>query len=165
MSKQITVIKAAVVPQPKGYSVTEVSYKTDDGKTKGIKIFPFKEQAAVAKAFEGAQSGDVFDVEFEQNDKGFWQFRSAAKTGKTEVTEAVVGQKATTSGATAKGGSNWETSEERAARQVMIVRQSSLSTAVAYLTSVEPKGSTRSPNDVIDVARIFETYVLQKDVE
>ena len=160
MSKQIQVIKVNVVPQPKGYSITEVSYKTDDGKTKGIKIFPFKEQAPVAAAFADAQSGDFFDVEFEQNDKGFWQFRSASKAGKApaqaEVKSASVGSATR---------SNWETSEERAARQVMIVRQSSLSTAATYLASVEPKGVTRSPNDVVDVARIFETYVLQKEIE
>lgn len=161
MSKEITVIKVAVVPQPKGYSITEVSYKTDDGKTKGMKILPFKEQAAVAEAFKNAQSGDVYSVDLAQNDRGFWQFSSATKTGVSkEVAEAPV--KAATTG---KGGSNWETSDERAARQVMIVRQSSLSTAVAYLASVETKGVTRSPNDVVDVARIFETYVLQKDVE
>ena len=49
-----------------------------------------------------------------------------------------------------------ETKEERAARQVYIIRQSSLSTAVELL------GQGKSVDEVIKVAKQFETYVFDK---
>ena len=53
-------------------------------------------------------------------------------------------------------GSNYETKEERAARQVYIIRQSSLSTAVELL------GQGKSVADVIATAKQFEAYVFSK---
>lgn len=63
--------------------------------------------------------------------------------------------------APAKGG--WETPEERAMRQVLIVRQSSLSSAVSCLTvggKTPPKAG-----DVINLAKEFEAYVFGKQTE
>jgi len=150
---QITVLKVEKEQQPgKNYSITSVSYKTTDGKVKGMKVFPFGPQAAVADAFDGAQSGDVYDANFEKNEKGFWQFApspSKAAKGTTPTASPV-----------AKG--NWETSDERAARQVMIVKQSSLSNGVAFLAAKYPKGIPDEfrVGDLIDVARQLEEYVL-----
>jgi len=157
MSKQITVIRSTLSKAPKGYPIIELAYKSDDGKTKGMKILGFGTQKAIVDTLTGLETGTVLDVEFEQNDRGYWQFRSVKSTGKKEDVAAAV------DAPKAKSGSNWETTEERAARQVMIVRQSSLGHAVAYLTALEPKGLTKSPNDVVDVARVFETYVLSQD--
>ena len=61
----------------------------------------------------------------------------------------------------AKG--NWETPEERAMRQVLIVRQSSLSSAVSCLTvgaKTPPKAG-----DVINLAKEFEAYVFGKQTD
>ena len=151
---QFTVLKVEKEQQPgKDYAVTSVSYKTYDGKVKGMKVFPFKEQALVAAAFDGAQPGDVYETNFEKNAKGFWQFApTPTKTGeKASVTP---------SAPAAKG--NWETSDERAARQVMIVKQSSLSNGVAFLAAKYPKGIPDEfrVGDLIDVARQLEEYVL-----
>lgn len=161
MSKQITVIRStASVPAGKNYTLVELAYKTDDGKTKGMKIFGFGDQEAVASAFKDAAAGDVFDVEFEQNNKGYWQFRSAKNTG-VKAVESAKGEKPAT---TVKG--NWETTEERAARQVLIVRQSSLSSAVEFLVNAGGKAPTKET--VVEVAKYFESYVfdkLPKDIE
>ncbi len=56
-------------------------------------------------------------------------------------------------------GSNYETKEERARRQVLIVRQSCLSTAVAFAASRQPKGVTCEAEDILVIARKFEEFV------
>lgn len=163
MSK-ITVIRSVKTVAEKGYPVVELAYKTDDGKTKGMKIFGFGEQKANAQVAGDAQQGDVLEAEFEQNAKGYWQFRSLKATGE-KATTAGTGVSGSTptegrsSGSTYAAGQskgNWETSEERAARQVMIVRQSSLSTAA----SLRPKGSAA---EVISLAKEFEAFVMGKE--
>jgi hypothetical protein len=50
----------------------------------------------------------------------------------------------------------WETREERNARQVMIVRQSSISNAIALL----PKAEFTT---ILDIAGKFEAWVFRKD--
>jgi hypothetical protein len=59
--------------------------------------------------------------------------------------------------AAASPRSTYETPEERAQRQILIVRQSSLSSAVALLTT----GAKTAPSAqaVVDVAKEFEAYV------
>lgn len=148
---QITILKVEKEVSPKGYTVTNVSYKNAEGKVKGMKVFPFKEQASVAAAFADAKPGDVYEAAFRKNDKDFWEFApTPTKTGATEKVSAAAGA----SGGTTR--SNWETSEERAARQVMIVRQSSLSTAVA----LKPKATVE---EIIGVAKQFEDFVMGRE--
>ena len=156
MSYKITILKAEVTKQPKGYSVAEVAYKTDDGKTKGMKVLDFvqKEVFAVVK---DCKPGDVCQADFEKNAKGFWQFSNVVNTGAKGDTSVSAPQAAS---APAKPG-NWETSTERAARQVMIVRQSSLSNALKYCEVNAMKKI--SEDEVIAIAQIFEDYVLGAD--
>lgn len=153
MSK-ITVLRSTkTIQDGKGgstYPVVELAYKTDDGKTKGMKIFGFGNQKENAMVAGNAKPGDVLEAVFQQNAKGYWEFASLKATGETAAkAEPVSADKSQGSAAR----SNWETSEERAARQVLIVRQSSLSTAVA----LKPKASV---DEVIDVAKKFEEYVM-----
>ena len=153
MSKRIQVLKItrsdAGKPGTKGYKVIEVAYKDPDGKTKGMKVLDFV-QREVFSQFKDVNDGDFLDAEFEKNDKDYWQFRSVAKAA-AGSTDSGTKVQSGTSGATTRG--NWETSEERAARQVMIVRQPSLSTAVAH----KPKAST---DEIIATAKQFEAFVL-----
>ena len=59
------------------------------------------------------------------------------------------------------GGRDFETREERAAKQVYIVRQSSLTAAIATMT---PGSKTAlNPEDVINVAKQYEQYVFTKE--
>ena len=55
----------------------------------------------------------------------------------------------------------YETADERALRQVMIVRQSSLAQAVALLSA--NGGKKNSPQDVISIAKVFENWVMTGD--
>lgn len=149
---RITVLKqAVVVPEGKKYKVCELGYKTDDGKVKGMRIFGFGDHKAVFDVASTLQAGDVVDAQFKQNDKGYWEFAELTKTGlKADQTAAPT--------ATPARG-NWETPEERAQRQIMIVRQSSLSNAVTLAAGNKEKAG---PDDIIGVAKIFEAYVLDK---
>ena len=144
---RITVLKVNI-QKVKNYETAEVSYKTDDGKTKGMKVLSFLQKEVFA-TLQSCEPGDVLDASFEQNNKGYWQFSSVTKTGDKASTASVP---ATAPSAPAKG--NWETSEERANRQVLIVRQSCLSTAVDFLG-----GKKVTEEDVIKTAKTFEAYV------
>ncbi len=111
-------------------------------------------QREVFASLKDVNDGDVLDVEFEQNDKGYWQFKSVAKGTKTSNgTDSA--KMATSTSSTTRG--NWETAEERAARQTMIVRQSSLSTAVQLLALRKDKAGA---SEVIEVAKQFEAFVM-----
>lgn len=154
MSYKIVVLKAEVTTAPKGYKVAEIAYKTDDGKTKGMKVLDFVQKEVFA-ALKDVKPGDVLNADFEKNAKGFWQFAQVSKTGETASVSSNSGTPA--SAVPAKSGGNWETSAERAAKQVMIVRQSSISNAIEYMNVQKVKGGT---GDVIDIAKCFEDYVL-----
>lgn len=163
---QITIIAIAneyVATAKGGYNKLEVTYKKD-GKVTARKIMDFTNKA-VYNAFKDANNGDVFDVTEKKNDKDYWEFATATKAALTGEASPVTPGSSSGSGSirgTSAPKSNYETSEERAARQVMIVRQSSLSNAVALLTLNGDKKT--SPEQVISVARQFESYVLGTDV-
>ena len=131
------------------YKLAEVVYKVNDQiKTNRVASFNKGSYAVV----EIAKPGDMLEVTFEKNAKGFWEMTSATQAGKAPAG-------GTTAAATGSGRSgSWETPEERAARQIMIVRQSSLSTAAAVLKAAKPA-------EVIAVAKEFEAYVLGTTVQ
>lgn len=91
-----------------------------------------------------AKVGDKFSVVNNKNDKGYWQFDSVEPFGTKP--------KANTS-----PRSTYETPEERAQKQIYIVRQSSLTNAIALL------GSKAKVEQVVSVARQFEQYVFGLD--
>lgn len=156
MAHRITVLKSAVTrPEGKTYPVCELGYKTEDGKTKGMKIFGIGDLKPIYEVAANANTGDVLEATFAQNDKGFWQFSSLAPTGEKSVPADKPAPASNSRG-------NWETSEERAARQVMIVRQSSLSNAIAFAAANNPKGASLDVDGVIGLARAFEAYVMEK---
>ena len=142
-----------VVPTAKGsYQRLELIFKNksyqDKVETKPIMDFTSKE---VFNLLKNAGQGDIFTIDREKDEKGFWQW--------VKCTSGVIEIKETPSMvATPSPKGNWETSEERAQRQIMIVRQSSLSNAVALLTANGGKKNT--VGEVIDIARMFEDYVL-----
>jgi hypothetical protein len=157
MSFQIEIVKVDVERKGK-YSTASVSHKTADGKidNKKVQSFTYKE---VFNTLSQAQPGDLFEIESqkiknEKDGKEYWTWTSVNSVGKAGTTSGPSMAK------TVK--SSYETPTERAARQVYIVRQSSISNAVAYF---EAKGDTRfDPDAVIDVAKRFEAYVFSNAV-
>lgn len=149
----ISVSAPQTVPTKNGksYQAIEVAYKKD-GKIEGKKIMSFA-SPAVFKAVQNCVQGDFVTVTTEKNEAGYWQWESIDKSEGTipPATQSAAAQGGGTSKST---GGNWETKEERAARQVMIVRQSSLGHSVALL------GSKAKVPEVIEVAKEFEAYVM-----
>jgi hypothetical protein len=143
---KITVLKVTVneVQGQKGpYKTAEVVYKSDD-KVKTHKVVSWNKD--VFAVVSNATSGDILDVSFEKDSKGYWQMTRASKEGKADVAGAT--------SVPAKG--NWETAEERQAKQMYIVKQSSIAAAVELAGNNKEKAS---PEDIIKVAKQFVDYV------
>ena len=146
---RITVLKVNKTKADKGYIIVELAYKTEDGKTKGMKIFPFGDQKEIHAVASDLQQGDVLEASFKKNEKGFWDFAALQKTGeKTAQTSTSSGQ------GVSRGG--WETAEERAEKQGKISKQAVLNTAVAYF---EVNKGKPTPEQVVEVAQYFLDYV------
>lgn len=146
---RIKVNSVGPVVKEKSYYFFELDY-SQDGKPsqKPKKIMSFAD--VPYKALKDAKEGDNFDVKLQKDDNGYWQW--------VEVTQVAEGSSPTAaaSGTTGKAG-NWETSEERARRQILIVRQSCLAQAVATWGQ-----NDTPPNDmdaITDLAAKYETWV------
>lgn len=156
---QIQIIATSVETKPtqKGttYQQLEVTYKnlTYQGKVESKKLMSFGANANAFKALANAQAGEVFEVSVVKNDKGYNDWTAVQpSTGVASATP--IASKAATTQTT--GRSSYETPEERAQRQVYIIRQSSISSAVATL-AVGAKSV--KPDEVLTVAKQYENYV------
>jgi hypothetical protein len=165
---QVIATSTETKPTTKGsYQVLEVTYKDlDKNKVGSKKIMSFTKPESIFKTMATAKGGDVYDVELVKNEQsGYWDWTNVTKGSAT--TAEVAGQSKATGGTTsapsapAKGG--WETPEERAKKQIYIVRQSSLSTAVNALTAAAKPGSIPSAKELINYARELEEFVFESD--
>jgi len=161
------------VPTAKGsYQVIELAYKNKSfqDKLEGKKVMSFTNKD-VFTALSKASFGDVFNVSRVKNDKGFWDWTAvstgdagvdvpSASTGSSVAASPVSGANALKTGNVVPK-SNYETAEERAARQVLIVRQSSISSAVDLAVA----NKVKDPQEVIAIAKQFEAYVFGKDAD
>jgi hypothetical protein len=136
------------------YGVLTVTYRSN-GKIAEKKLMSFT-NPTVFKHFEKATKGDQIDVTSVKNDKtGYWDWTAIGSGDAPAATQAQV-----TATPTRVTGSNYETKEERAAKQRYIVKQSSLSAAIAIL-NVGAK-SPPSAKDVIALADEFVNYVFDE---
>lgn len=140
-------------------SVTFIN-KTFRDKTETKNLLPFGSQEAAFKVLSQAQAGDFYEIQVTKNDKGYNDWVSCKP-----ITEAEVGSPAPATGGTrSPGGSasgrDYETREERAAKQVYIVRQSSIDYAIKTLTPGAK--AALNPEDVLAVAKVFEQFVFSQ---
>lgn len=163
MSIEVIANPVSTVPTAKGsYQVIDLAYKNKSfqDKLEGKKVMSFTNKDVFA-ALQKAQFGDVFEISRVKNDKGFWDW-----TGVTSSNGAVSAPSPTYApnppdkkAGTVTPKSNYETAEERAARQVLIVRQSSVSSAVEFAVA----NKVKDPQEVIKIAQAFEAYVFGKE--
>lgn len=172
MQIQIIAVSKETKPTAKGsYVQAEIVFKnlTYGGKTEAKKLMDF-EKFGVFPIVANAPPGSVFDIEVVKNDKGFNDWTKATPgTAGAPVAQApasaIAGYNGSTSNSNAKAPSaptrsTYETPEERAAKQVYIVRQSSVSAAINTL-SIGAKSAPKSA-DVVALAREYEAYVFDK---
>lgn len=143
----------------RSYNQLDVAYKDNQGKVVGKKIMDFTYKDTY-NTLKSATSGQVYEVETVKNEKsGYWDWKSATLSTAFPSAQQI----APPSKGTPVGKSTYETPEERAIKQVYIVRQSSISNAIEVAKANKPKGGIEV-NEILDLARAFESYVFDKDV-
>jgi len=120
----ITVLNVSEPQKIKTYFTIEVNYKNEKGDTQGKKLMSFSAPSVYATMKE-AQAGEQYDITV-RKEGDYWNWVEAKK--------ADGASKPVGSQSSSPAKSNYETTEERAKRQRLIVRQSSLTNAVAILT-------------------------------
>ena len=157
---RIVVISVGAVEEAnKGTSSWEqftLKYSGNQGeKEKIVRSF----ETGVYKALQEVKPGDNVEIKVVKDGK-YWKWTEA------QVVAAETAA-AENSGTTARAGStkakvgDWETSEERAKKQVYIVRQSSITAALSYFGL---RGEQPTLAQILEVAATFERHVFDKNV-
>ena len=145
------------------YQVAEVSYDTEQYKNQVHKVMSFVNPTVFAVVSK-AQKGDTFEVDKSKNSAGFNQWNSITPTDSAGgVNDSVASSSAPTRSASTPStqvNRSFETAEERADRQRLIVRQSSLTAALATL-SPGSKGPI-DPEAVKALAEQYTDWVFEK---
>ena len=146
----------------KSYTQFSLDYKVGD-KAATRKILSFSE---TYKFFKDAEVGSTYDID-DVKEGEYYQWKSASKVDVAKVVvESAPAPVATSVVTQAKAGyvqkSTYETAEERAFKQVCIVRQTCIERALEYAGG---SGHNTSINDVIAFAQRFEAYVFQTKEE
>jgi len=146
------------------YGIAEVTYKQLDGTKAGSvalkKIMSFT-VPTVFETLKIATQDQVYQIGMEKNGQ-YWDWKTAVlSTGSIPSAPANVG--AVGSKAAQPVKSTYETAEERATRQVLIVRQSCLAQAVA-LSSIGMKSIPKT-DEVLEIAQELVDWVFQNEAK
>lgn len=147
----------------KSYEFLEVSYKnlSFQEKAESKKVMPFGSKEVFA-TLKSASKGDVFTLLREKDDAGYWQWIGIA-VGDVAIEGAQQSApQAASKAATPAPKSTFETPEERAKKQVYIVRQSSISAAIETLKT-DKKNPTKE--EVVALAAFYTDFVFGNDVK
>lgn len=173
----ITLLGPVVVNQPnaaKKYKQMTVTHQ-EDGKDKpeGKKIFDFATPKEVWDTLLAAKPGDRFQIDRQKDEKEgkYWEWK-AIRPASSGASSASAPAQSTVSvsnnlanpagGATTTRVGSWETPEERAQKQIYIVRQSTINAAIEYFKSIG--STTHTERNVLQTARDFEDYVFGNGV-
>lgn len=136
---------------PKKWGKAVVSYE-HNGSARKQNVMSFSNPEVFKKVQELV--GETVDVEVGKNDRDFTEWRSVSAGTAAATTGSTTG-----AASTRVTGSNYETKDERAARQVLIVKQSSLSAAVATLTPGAK--AALDPKAVLALAQEYADWVFE----
>lgn len=154
MQIQIQFINANVEDKGK-YKQAEIAFKDlAKGQVSSKKLMSFT-NPVVYKTLVDAKNGEIYTIDMEKNEKGYWDWIKAVTSTSVDTSNAVPPSKANVA-----PKSTYETPEERAKKQVYIVRQSSISAAIDTLKT-DKKNPTVA--EVINVAKQYEDYVFGLD--
>lgn len=143
-----------------GYEKAEVIYDVG-GDKRTQKVMSFA-SPGVFKVLKTAKKGDTFEVNVIKNPAGYNQWNSITPAGAPAAgaaPDAPAAAPRTAAGTTATK-STYETADERAARQRLIVRQSSLTAALATLTPGSK--AALDPEQVKALAESYTDWVFEK---
>lgn len=138
------------------YDLLTVDYKDlrqDKNSTKKVVSFTNKD---VFNTLKGASSGDEFTVTAVKGEQ-YWEWQNVSPRGQAPADVPSGGSSSAASKpAAASPKSTYETPEERAKKQLYIVRQSSIGAAINLLKTEKVIPSVA---DVLATAKQFESYV------
>lgn len=137
------------------YPGARFSYRDSNGalKEQGFHNNALKFNPALKNQLSQLEVGKPFTMVKEKEGE-FWNVK-AIYNGDTAPSQAPSSGTTKAPSPTPSPKSNYETPEERAKRQVYIVRQSSISSAVEAATLLKLK----SKEDILNLAKYFEAYV------
>lgn len=154
MKIQIQFISADVEDKGK-YKMAEITFKDlAKGSVASKKLMSFG-NPTVYKTLVDAKKGEVYEITMEKNDKGYWDWVAAGISNGVDTASKGVPEASKSSGFSSPK-STYETPEERAKKQVYIVRQSSLGHAIETLKT-DKKVPTKE--EVVELAQFYEAYV------
>lgn len=159
MTFQVKVKEVTVENVVKGKSRYSIAHVVHDfkGETRTQKIMSFA-NPEVFKKVQNLKEGDLIEITVTKNDAGYNQWAKVDMA--SDKVEADTPERAPSTSTGRVIGSNYETPQERADNRVRIVRQSSLSNAIATLaTANEPASS----NDVLELAQRYFDWVYETD--
>lgn len=158
MQIQIQFINANVEDKGK-YKQAEIAYKDlAKGQVSSKKLMSFT-NPVVYKTLVDAKNGEIYTIDMEKNEKGYWDWIKAVTSTSVDTSNAVPPSKGNVA-----PKSTYETPEERAKKQVYIVRQSCIAQAVATLASTAKAGGDKLQiEDIITIAKTYEDYVFGLD--
>ena len=139
------------------YQGARFTYRGSDGKVaeRNFHNNVFKYNAALKTQLSNLVPNTKFIMNMEKPEGNkYWEVKSVVPDDGTF--KAAVENQPVKSVPSPKN--TYETPEERAKKQIYIVRQSSVSSAVEFLATT--KGKTFTIDEVIDVAKKIESYVL-----
>jgi hypothetical protein len=154
-------MKASIAKKDGGsYKGTRLTYRDETGslKEQAFHTAVLKHNTALSNQLSELKTGDFFTM-VKEKEGDFWNVKSIHAQGKAPEGEAAPAQNVKTSPVNASPKSNYETPEERAKRQVLIVRQSSLSSAIALSTALKFKDK----KEVLSLAEEFVAFVMQTE--
>jgi hypothetical protein len=146
-----------VVKGKSRYTKAVVTY-TYNGEARSQTMMSFS-NPTIFKQVQELAPGTEIDVDIGKNDAGYNEWKSIQVGGSNGSTSNASAQTAST---TRVSGSNYETREERASRQVLIVKQSSLAQAVA---SHGPDVAAVPVDQILDRAQTFADWIFQQAEE
>lgn len=144
---QVRILETPEITSKGKYNELWVKYN-QDGKDKKDRVVSFGDSKDAYQALVSAQPGEAWELKKKQNGE-YWNIIGASRLdGASSAAMA-----ASPAPATSRG--NWESAEERAKKQVYIIRQSCLAQAVASL------GSGLNASEYMNRASEFEKFVVE----
>lgn len=143
----------------KDYEFVEVTYKnlSFDGKVESKKHNQYGDKTVFA-TLKDAQPGAEFTIERKKDDAGYWQWIGITSGSGASSSSSSSGTSSVSKGATPAPKSTYETADERQARQRLIVRQSSITSAISILKTEK---NTPSKKEVFDLAEDICSWVFE----
>lgn len=152
----IEIIAVGSKQKIKTYYQVEVTYKDLDKDKVGAKKLMSFSYPEVFNTLSKAEKGENYEVTLKKEGE-YWNWVDVSlSTGEP----AVKNSDETETPTRVVQGKDYETREERAQKQIYIIRQSCLSNAVSYLTAT---GTAFDQHAIFSVAADMEQWVLRKD--